>query len=228
MFKFLQDIFGRKNLLQESLEESWTMLQIDKEMFDASRKSLRELDSAEVEIDMYETDRKINQLERDVRKKVLTHLAVSGSANLSTGLTLVSIISDIERIGDYTKNIYELATVHPKKLDAGKWEDDLKIIETTVAERLGNLIEALKESDTELGKKIIEDMRQAKKKCDEYVLLLIKGEGETFATEQAVSLALYMRYLKRISSHIQNVTSSIINPFHRIKYVKKKTKLIDD
>ncbi len=224
MFKILQHIFGKKDLLQQSLEESWTMLQIDKEMFDASIKSLRELDSAEIEIDMYETDRKINRLERDVRKKVLTHLAVSGSANLSTGLTLVSIISDIERIGDYTKNIYELASVHPQRLDAGKWEDDLKKIETTVAERLGNLKEALKNSDTDMGKEIIKDMRQAKKKCDEYVLLLIKGEGEISATGQAVSLVLYMRYLKRIASHIQNVTSSIINPFHRIKYVKKKSK----
>ena len=219
MFKILQEVFNRKNLLQESLEESWTMLQVDKKMFDASRKTLREQDTAEVEIDIYETDREINRLEQAVRKKVLTHLTVSGPADLSIGLTLVSIISDIERIGDYTKNIYELATVHPKRLSADKWEDNLKMMENTVSKRLGDLIEALKESDEELGEKIVEDMRQVKKKCDEYILSLIKGEGEIFTTGQAVSLVLYMRYLKRIAGHIQNVTSSIVNPFHQIKYV---------
>ncbi|NIV95396.1 hypothetical protein GWN42_22030, partial [candidate division KSB1 bacterium] len=102
MFKIIQEMLGRKDLLQESLEDSWNMLQIDKKMFDASVTSLRKQDNADVEIDIYKTDKEINQLEREVRKRVLTHLAVSGSSDLSLSLSLVSVISDVERIGDYT------------------------------------------------------------------------------------------------------------------------------
>jgi phosphate uptake regulator len=228
MFKVIQEMFGRKNLLQEALEESWNMLQIDKEMFDASVTSLRKYDTADVEIDIYKTDKEINRFEQDVRKKVLTHLAVSRTSDLTIGLTLVSIISDIERIGDYTKNIYELATIHPKRLKAGKWEDSLHKMESTVSARLATLIEALKESDTNMGRQIIDDLINVKDKCDHYIMFLIKGEGETFKTSEAVPLALYMRYIKRVSGHIQNVASSLVNPFHRIKYQSKHTKLFDN
>lgn len=227
MLKIIQELFSRKNLLQEALEEAWKMLRIDKEMFDASVKSLRESDSPEVEIDIYKTDREINELERDVRKKVLTHLAVSGKADLSIGLTLVSIISDIERIGDYTKNIYELATIHPQKLKAGKWEDEVKKIEQSISEKLGTLIEAHQESNKTKGNEIIEDLSKMKDKCDEYIMFLIKGEGETFSAREAVPLALHMRYLKRVAGHIQNVATSIVNPFHQIKYQDKHTKLVE-
>ncbi|MFQ5769986.1 MAG: phosphate uptake regulator PhoU [bacterium] len=228
MFKKLQELFGKKSLLQEALEDSWTMLRIDKSMFDASVRSLREQDTSEVEIDIYQTDREINRFEQEIRKKVFTHLAVSGSTNLSIGLTLVSTIIDIERIGDYTKNIYELANVHPKRLLAGKWQDNLKMMESTVSHNLGSLIEALRESDDELGRQIITDMARVKKYCDEYVMSLIKGLGESFQKGEAVSLVLYLRYLKRIAGHLQNVATSIVNPFHQIGYMQKRIKFIDD
>ncbi len=226
MFKIIQEMLGRKDLLQESLEDSWNMLQIDKKMFDASVTSLRKQDNADVEIDIYKTDKEINQLEREVRKRVLTHLAVSGSSDLSLSLSLVSVISDVERIGDYTKNIYELAKVHPKRLKSGQW--DLDNIESRVSGRLGDLIDAFKNSDNELAQKIIDDLVEVKDKCDHYIMLLIKGEGELFKSSEAVPLALYLRYLKRVAGHIQNVASSIVNPFHRIKYQDKHTKLVED
>ena len=41
----------------------------------------------------------------------------------------MSVVIDIERIGDYTKNIYDLAVNHPKKLNGGSVEDRLSKIE---------------------------------------------------------------------------------------------------
>jgi hypothetical protein len=34
---------------------------------------------------------------------------------------------------------------------------------------------------------------------------------------------LYLRYLKRMSAHVKNVATSIVNPFHRIGF-REKTK----
>ena len=37
----------------------------------------------------------------------------------------------------------------------------------------------------------------------------------------AVTVALYLRFLKRISSHARNLVSAIVNPFPRIGYKAK-------
>ena len=81
-------------------------------------------------------DKKINEFERDVRRKVMTHLAVGGKEDIGSGLVLVSVVIDIERIGDYTKNIYDLALNHPKKLTSGSLESTLNDMENSTKDPL--------------------------------------------------------------------------------------------
>lgn len=76
MLSELQRIFKRPGLLEEAVQESHEMLRTDWEMFKASIKSLRESETGEIDIDIETMDIQINKYERDVRKKVLTHLAV--------------------------------------------------------------------------------------------------------------------------------------------------------
>jgi len=224
MFDKLRELLSKRDLLAASLEQSWKMLAYDKDMFDAAIKSLRELDIPDMPLDIFQTDREINRLERDIRKNILTHLAISGTANLSTGLALVSIIIDIERIGDYTKNIYELALLIKKKMVIGSWEDDVRTMEQSISEGLAELIDTLQTSDRQKAKKIVKEMALVKKSCDNYVIALIKGENESLDKGDAVSLVLYLRYLKRVAGHLQNVATSVENPFHKIGYMKKKFK----
>ena len=116
MFKQIFEIFKSDSLYEQALSECHEMLEIDLSMYKESIKSLRKSDSAEIDIDIFEMDKKINEFERDVRRKVMTHLAIGGKEDIGSGLVLVSVVIDIERIGDYTKNIYDLAVNHPKKL----------------------------------------------------------------------------------------------------------------
>ena len=105
------------------------MLEIVREMFNSSTNSLRSPKAEEHPLNIYEMDKKINHFERDVRRKIMTHLTVNPQQDLSSGLVLVSVVIDIERIGDYTKNIYDLAVNHPEKLDGGVVEENLADIE---------------------------------------------------------------------------------------------------
>ncbi|OQX95606.1 hypothetical protein B6I21_04550 [candidate division KSB1 bacterium 4572_119] len=221
MLKELQKIFGRKGLMEQALDDSVEMLKEDWEMFRESVKSLRESETAELKIDIEDKDSKINKFERDVRKKVLTHLAVNDVGDLNVGLVLISIVIDIERIGDYTKNIVELAQNHPGKLYVKEWEDTIKEIEGTVSKNFGVLIQAFEESDSDLAKKLIDDLWKVKNECDNCMWVLLKDGGTKVTVPDAVAFALYMRYLKRISSHLMNAASSIIVPFHRIGYREK-------
>lgn len=226
MLKELQKIFHRKSLMEEALDECLTMLKNDWEMFKAARKSLRESDTADVEIDIDAMDIQINKFERDVRKKILTHLAVNDASDLNIGLILTSIVADIERIGDYTKNIVNLAQNHPGRLiiQIPDWENDLKEVEQTVSENFGVMIQSFEKFDENSANMLLNELWKIKKICSKYIAATISNDLQ-IKTSDAVAFALYMRYLKRIAAHLMNIATSIVNPFHKIGYRKTHKKI---
>ncbi|MCK4372048.1 MAG: PhoU domain-containing protein [candidate division Zixibacteria bacterium] len=119
MFSKFKELFSSESLLDAAFETALTMLEFDYKMYTASSKTLRESDTSELPFDIKKTDRKINKFEREVRRNVLTHLSIAGTQNIVPGLALVSIVIDVERIGDYTKNIAGLAQMHPTRLNGG-------------------------------------------------------------------------------------------------------------
>ena len=218
MFKSLIDIFKKEDLLQQSYDSCIKMLRTDFEMFEAVSKSLRNSDTGELSIDIYAKDAEINAFEREVRRKVLAHLMTSPARDIVFGLILVSIVIDIERIGDFMKNIIELAEYHPRKLSGGPFEEFLVEIEIRVNKRFNLLIKSFEESDTEMARAIMLEHRDCTKSCDKILHRILKGELNELPSSDAVSIALYIRYMKRISSHITNVASGIVNPFDRIGF----------
>tara|TARA_Y100000814_G_scaffold56439_1_gene35004 strand:- start:1620 stop:2285 length:666 start_codon:yes stop_codon:yes gene_type:complete len=219
MFKQIFELFKSDSLYNQALLECHEMLDIDKEMFNESINTLRNSDTADIPIDIYAMDRKINEFERDVRRKVMTHLAISGREDLGSGLILVSVVIDIERIGDYTKNIYDLACEHPKRLNAGSYEDKLASIESATKDFLNNAIEVFKNQDIDSARKLMMDYKtDISSTSSEIVNDIVSGRNNDFSPEQAGALCLYARYLKRIAAHSRNLVSSIVNPFERIGY----------
>ena len=217
MFKQIFEIFKSDSLYEQALTECHEMLEIVREMFNESISSLRNSDTAEIPIDIYATDKKINEFERDVRRKVMTHLAIGGKEDIGSGLILVSVVIDIERMGDYTKNIYDLAVQHPRKLDAGSFEKTLSDMEKSTKEFLNKAIDAFKEQNIDSARQLmIEYKTDIASTSNEIVNSLISGKNNDFSSEQAGALCLYARYLKRIAAHSRNLVSSIVNPFERI------------
>jgi len=218
MFKAFFELFRKESLLQQAYDRSLEMLQEDREMFHAAASSLREHDDARIELDIYAKDQMINAYEREVRRKVMTHLAVQSSGNIAAGLALVSIVIDIERIGDLTKNIVDLALNHPGKLTCGSFEDDIRKIETTVKTMFTLLIEALPEGDEAKAKEVMSEHWWIARRSDEIINGLIGRTDSTIVCNDAVSTALYVRFLKRVSAHLMNIASSVVNPFDRIGF----------
>lgn len=223
MWKNLINLFKRDNLYMQALEESYTMLDLDFQMFEASVQSLRKTDNSDIGIDIYAMDKEINRFERDVRKKVMTHLAISGPANLTSGLVLVSVVIDIERIGDYAKNIYDLARMHPARLNGKNLESDLQIIETGVTKLFKETVEAFKTSDVEMSRQIMNNYKTSlAMACEGIITRIVKGEITDLSSSDAAAIVLYARYLKRIAGHSRNIITGVVNPFHRIGYKEKK------
>jgi|TARA_B110000438_G_scaffold4141_1_gene4168 phosphate uptake regulator len=219
MFKQIFELFKSDSLYQQANTECHEMLEIVRQMFNESVNSLRNSDSADIPLDIYAMDKKINEFERDVRRKVMTHLAVGGKEDIGSGLILVSVVIDIERIGDYTKNIYDLALNHPKKLSSGSLQKTLDDMENATKEFLNKAIDAFKNQDIELARLLMEEYKtDISSISNEIVNALVSGQNSEFSSDQASTLCLYVRYLKRIAAHSRNLVSSIVNPFERIGY----------
>jgi phosphate uptake regulator len=219
MFKQIFNMFKAESLYEQALGECHEMLDIDLTMFKASIESLRKSDSADINIDIFSMDKKINAFERDVRRKVMTHLAIGGKEDISSGLVLVSVVIDIERIGDYTKNIYDLAVNHSKKLNGGSIEDRLAEIEKISFKLFEDTIDAFKNQDIEKARGLMGSYKEnISIQSDAITNDIIAGKISDLDTGSASAVGLYARYLKRIAAHSRNLISSIVNPFEKIGY----------
>ena len=219
MLKEFFSILKSDSLFEQALSECHEMLEIVREMFNSSTNSLRNPKTEDHPLNIYEMDKKINHFERDVRRKIMTHLSVNPQQDLSSGLVLVSVVIDIERMGDYTKNIYDLAVKYPEKLSTGKYEDAISKMENDAKEYLNQTIDAFKNQDIELGRKLMEEYKtDISSVSNEIVNEVVASKDSELSAGQASALCLYLRYLKRISAHSRNLVSSIVNPFERIGY----------
>ena len=222
MFEKFKELFSSENLLDSALNTTLTMMEFDHKMYDAARKTLRETDTDELPFDIRKTDRKINKFEREVRRQVMTHLTIAGTQNLAPGLALVSIVIDVERIGDYTKNIVGLASLHKKRLKGGAYETTLKEIEQVNDEVFPEVIEVLKSQDKKRGRQVILTEEETARKAESIITGMIRGQNNKLSIADAVCLCLYARHLKRINAHLTNIASSIVNPFPRIGFREKQ------
>lgn len=218
LFKELYALWKADDSLTQAINDSHFMLGKTYEMFRESIKSLREKDDGELELNVYESDQIVNKYMQEVRKKVLRYLAVTGGMNIIPGLVLTSIVIDIERIGDYTKNITDLAVNHPRRLDGLEYEEDFKKIEKTVDDIFQRLIPILKSSDKAAAARLSQETHWVLKRCDEILDSIIVKENENQSPRDAASRALYARYLKRIAAHLLNIASSVVNPFEQIGF----------
>ncbi len=212
MFDEVLRAWKRSGLLKIALNKTIEMLEISKEMFNSALRMMIDVGAIE---DLYAIDRKLNEYQMDIRKKILEHLAINPAVDVPASLVLVTIVVDIERIGDYSKNLVELARHYPEPLQ-GKYFDRIREMENKVSDMFPEVIESFKKGDKEKAKDIMEKHAKIAKESDFIIDHLI--EDVKITAKDGIIAALLSRYLKRVSAHLKNVASSVVNPFHRIGY----------
>ena len=224
MIKELINIFKKNSLMDQAYERTYEMIDITFEMYKEIQNRLRDDAKYKFSFDIRDQDIAINKYEREVRRHVFNHLCVAGMEDLNSGLVLVSIIIDIERVGDYTKNMVELAESINSVLKGGKFEKDLKKVENAVEDTFERVREIFEQADDKKAENLLVEYKWVNKVCDKHVSDLLNEKDSKISSGKAVALALYFRHLKRINSHLRNVASSVVNPFPRIGFRVKKQK----
>lgn len=176
-----------------------------------------ELDPNEIKQSLYDKDISVNKHEREIRRKVLQHLSINPQQDVSGCLAMMSLVKDAERIGDYSKNIFDLGILLQSSIGEMKHISRLSSIQKRISNNFPKLIEAFLSSDESLAKAILEDYQPIKEECNKVLQDLF---NEDLPTKEAVATVLLSRYLKRINSHVSNVASGIVYPLDQIDFVR--------
>ena len=196
------------------------MLQDDRHTFDLAINALLGGTAAKVVAkEVRKSDKRVNRAEREVRRRLVVHAAVAGErVDLTRVLIAMSIVKDAERIGDHCKNIWDLADAG---IDLSTAEDLswLMGMRDQTSRYVAESARIYQERDSESAHSLIAEMDAAQDVFDECVMAQLESAE---STSDAVSRALLCRYLKRITSHLMNVLTSLVMPLERLDYYDEK------
>ena len=164
--------------------------------------------------DIAAEDKKINKLQRQIRKDALLRAVASEDGfDLPFCLSLMNVVKDVERIGDYAKDVAKLAE-RATASDASSY--DGLALET---ERIGmRMAKILQESDQLEAVNLIEAGKDLRKRI--HAEMFARMESSEAGAGRHV---LCLQYYQRIVAHMMNVLSTIVTPLHRMDYTGKRS-----
>ena len=165
----------------------------------------------------YDKDIEVNEMEKEIRRLLFEHLSIRPQHDTSGCLALMSLIKDAERIGDYSKNIFEVGVMYKGTIKDIKYFQRLSSSQKSIDDNLSRLAEAFLKSSAELAEEILKDYVTIKRECDNILNDMFQEE---LNTKEAVVTALISRYFKRINSHLSNIASGIVYPLNEIDFVR--------
>lgn len=207
---------GGDTQLEEIEARIRQMLVDDRHTFDTSINTLiAGTDPDLVDKDIHKSDRRVNKAERAVRRQLVVHVSVRGaSADIPLVLASMSIVKDAERIGDYSKNIWDIAN---SGVDLSQAEDVeiLQQYRERISRLIGETARVFGEKDIEAAHTMLQGGDEL---LEEYDGLIEQQLHTDKPAREAVPRALLYRYFKRITAHLMNILTSLVMPIDRLDY----------
>ncbi|MBS3734815.1 MAG: PhoU family transcriptional regulator [Phycisphaerae bacterium] len=222
MFKELINALRRKDAINELAADVGRMLESGQWMFERAAEALMtEADWDGMAEELYARDRRINEIEQSVRERIVTHLSVSDRADLSGCLVLMSVVKDAERIGDYCKNIFEVARFYRRAHTHPEYAATLDDIRNHTAPLFEQAKIALTAADRDVAYEVLDKAGKQRGRCDVVIRQLLQVHGE-MAPDEAVAYVLLARFYKRVAAHLANIATSVVSPVPMIDYRGKQ------
>ncbi len=207
--------------LQKLRSEFGQMLDAGRHIFDtAANAFIGGTDLEVIRKDLFATDKRINKAERQIRRELVVHASVHGASEFPACLVLMSIVKDAERIGDYAKNVFDLAELAPSP-PQGEHLGRLVEIKDEISRIMATCREVFDADQEEQAKELIREADRVENRCDDEVRKLIQEGAQD---KMSTTYVLAYRYFKRVASHTRNVASSIVQPLHKLDFTSKIVK----
>ncbi len=207
----------KSDLLTQAMNDSTEMFKVAFEMFEDIAKQVFEKYDDALFDEIKRKDEKLNHFEKSIKKKVFEHVTVSEKVDqdLYSSFLIYSVANDIERLGDYCKNINEVSQVREKLVN-----EELNKITREYFDILRldfkDCLKVYTEDDKELASKVIDSHYKLKSNIDDLLDDLACRKIEN--NENLVIYALFLRYMKRLSAHLMNIATAVKNPINMIGY----------
>ncbi|MDO4550258.1 MAG: PhoU domain-containing protein [Planctomycetia bacterium] len=187
------------------------------------------IDPENIRDDLLATDKQINKAERDIRKELLIHAAVSCEMrkkfpDFPECLAMMSIVKDAERLGDYSKNIFDLAVISPLEPE-GDDRERMFILKNLIDKLFVSCRHVFDTEDIEAATQLIRESTWIARQCEQNVVRILQAQA---GDPRGPYYVLLYRYMKRIASHLRNICSSIVQPVHKIDFTSKLTRDVRD
>lgn len=164
----------------------------------------------EVRKTLFDTDARINATEQEMRRKLVVHGTVHGVQSFPSLLVLMSVGKDAERIGDYGKNLFDLAAAGP---DLGGRRELLTRLRGEICALLEHTRSVYRSEDPAEAHAYLEEADRIEDTCDRAIDEALAVRGENRSGE-----ALALRYFKRVASHAANVVTSLVMPLDKLDF----------
>lgn len=219
MFRTLLQSLRAGSSLRDVKEDFCDMLSETEDMFGSVTEALLgKTESEKIKEGIYAKDREVNRKEQDIRRRLVGHLALGRMVDAPACLVFMSVAKDVERIGDYCKNIFEVAALYTIPGLEARYAMPLQEIREEITDLFAKAGRAFAESDESLSEQVLRAHEVVAKKCD---MLIGQIVNDTLPTKEAVSTALLSRYFKRVARHLGNIVSSVAGAVEKIDFPPK-------
>lgn len=191
------------------------MLANDRHSFDLATSAL--LMGAHADVvgpDLLATDRQVNEATAEVRRQLVVHVGVHGASEATPVLTFMSVVKDVERVGDYAKNILDLAR-EGADLSQDEDQEELSSYRNRVSALITEAARIFGEGDADAARALSAEGDEMLDDFDRRVEAYVQSD---LPGRAAVPRALYYRYLKRIVAHLMNLLTALTMPLDRLDY----------
>ena len=219
MIRELFRVLSSHSALDDVLRDFAEMLDTAKAMLEeASSIPFEGADPDEFRQKFYDKDKHINKLEQKIRRRIVTHLAVTKGGDLPISLVMISLVKDAERIGDYAKNLFQVFE-KAGKLEEGPYYSLVVEARDYVSTAIDAAKSAFMQGDRDAARKLIRENFKLEKRFDQAVweLMDIKVVCEQ-RCRQPVAYALLFRFYKRILRHLSNILTAVVMPIDKLDY----------
>lgn len=171
--------------------------------------------SPEEDLDLHEEDHRLNDLQRTIRKEVVTHLTLGlPSPQIPFALLVMSLADDAEHIGDHAT---ALAAIR-RDLSASLSDDDpgvaeLREVRRSIERAFAEVAEVFTEADSARARDLIRECRDVRSRAEGVVGIVAQGSYEP---AQAAALVVATGHYARISAHLTRILSGVVLPLHEL------------
>lgn len=163
--------------------------------------------SKEIELDIVQADDVINHLEEEINDQAIRSLALLSpvASDLRKVIADIKIASELERVGDYAKNI-AIFLIKNESLDATIRSYGIAM-EEQLMEMLKDTITAYEQRDVDMAFEIAERDKAIK---ELYYKLKSKLKEQEDLLQHIFEISAMMRNMERAGDHTKNICEHII------------------